>query len=178
MGKWNWLIGKKKLDLWRFIGTVHIAAAVIGWRRSGKEWGGKLSLAPNLLLTWVSCPVEAQLLFFSPFFEVSSSMWPNRGFRCRLFLTLRMILFCFWNASLFFQLLLWYQPHITKKKWQFFYAASAWCWIMPLEWGISEIRTPLALPLGWHLFECTTLKVVPYLYPNNPQSLRKCMDKN
>jgi hypothetical protein len=35
--------------------TVHIAAAVIGWKRSGNKGKGKLSLGPNLLLNWISC---------------------------------------------------------------------------------------------------------------------------
>jgi hypothetical protein len=42
-----------------FIATVNIAAAVIGSRSSGTKGQGKLSLALNLLLNWVSCPVEA-----------------------------------------------------------------------------------------------------------------------
>ncbi len=36
-----------------FIATEHIAAAAIGWKRSGNERIGKLSLAPNLLPNWV-----------------------------------------------------------------------------------------------------------------------------
>jgi hypothetical protein len=51
-----------------FIATVHIAE-VIGWRRSGKKGVGKLSLALNLLLNWVSCPVEAQCTFFFLFLK-------------------------------------------------------------------------------------------------------------
>jgi len=50
------------------------------------------SLAPNLPLNWVWCRTEAQCTFFSPFFEVLSRMWRNRGFRCRLCLTLRITL--------------------------------------------------------------------------------------
>jgi hypothetical protein len=42
---------------------------VIGWRRSGKKGEGKLSLGLNLLLNWVSCPVEAQCTFFSRFWN-------------------------------------------------------------------------------------------------------------
>jgi len=77
-----------------FIATVHIAA-VLGWKRSRKEGQGKLSLAPNLLLNWISCPVEAQCTSFSCFLKsrpLCDQTGPNRGFPCRLCLTLRMTL--------------------------------------------------------------------------------------
>ncbi len=50
-----------------------------------KKGRGKLSLAANFVLNWVSCLVEAQYTFFVLFFEISSPMWPNRGFRCHVF---------------------------------------------------------------------------------------------
>jgi len=109
----NWLIAKKKLDLWTCIGTVHIAAAVIGWRRSGKETRGQTQFSTKFAANLSFMPGWSPVNFFFPFFEISSPMWPNRGFQCRLFLTLRITLFCFWIASLFFQLFLWYQPDLT-----------------------------------------------------------------
>jgi hypothetical protein len=81
-----------------FIATVHIAAAVIGWRRSGKERTGqtqfstKFAAKPSFMPHWR--PVD---LFIFLFFEISSPMWPNRGLRCRLFLTLRI----FWYANFY-----------------------------------------------------------------------------
>jgi hypothetical protein len=44
----------------------------------------KLSLSPNLLLNWISCPVEAQCTFFSCFLKsrpLCDQTGPNRGFR-------------------------------------------------------------------------------------------------
>jgi hypothetical protein len=58
--------------------TVHIAGAVIGWRRSGKEWYGKLSLAANVLLNWVSCPLKAQCTFL-PCFLKSHPLFDLQG---------------------------------------------------------------------------------------------------
>jgi hypothetical protein len=107
-GQSNWLIAKKKLDLWTFIGTVHIAAAVIGWRRSGKEMRGQTQFRTKFAANLSFMAGWSPVTFFSPFFDISSPMWPHRGFQCRLFLTLRITLFCFWIASLFFQLFLWY----------------------------------------------------------------------
>jgi hypothetical protein len=58
MGQSNWLIAKKKkLDLLTFIGTVHITAAVIGLRRSGKEMKGQ---------TQFSTKFAANLSFIMP----------------------------------------------------------------------------------------------------------------
>jgi hypothetical protein len=87
-----WDSGLHAPSLRTFITAVHIAAAVIGWRRSGNERTGqtqfstKFAAKLSFILPWSS------LYFFSLFFEISSPMWPNRGFRCRLFLTLRIIL--------------------------------------------------------------------------------------
>jgi hypothetical protein len=43
-----------------------------------------------LLLNWLSRPHWSPVYFL--LFEISSPMWPNRGFRCCLFLTLRITL--------------------------------------------------------------------------------------
>jgi hypothetical protein len=64
---------------------------VISWRRSRKKGQGELSLAPNLVVNSVSCPFKPSVLF-PLFFEISSPMWPHRGFQCCLFLTLRITL--------------------------------------------------------------------------------------
>jgi hypothetical protein len=53
----------------RFRTTVHIAAQL--WLIEGvqeKKGQAKLNLAPNLLLNWVSYPVEVQCTFFFPVF--------------------------------------------------------------------------------------------------------------
>ncbi len=73
----------------RFIATVHITA-VIGRRRWGKKAQGKLSLAPNLLLNWVSYPLQVQCTFFLPVFW--NLYMTKQGFRWHLFLTLRITL--------------------------------------------------------------------------------------
>ncbi len=80
---WNFL--KSEYEILRlrikctrtFRATVHIAA-VIGWKRSRKEGQGKLSLAPNLLLNWISCPRWSTVYLFFVFLETSSPMWPDR----------------------------------------------------------------------------------------------------
>jgi hypothetical protein len=51
-----------------FIATIHKAKQQ-KWLGEGvqeKQGQGKLGLAPNLLLNWVSCPVEAQCTLFFP----------------------------------------------------------------------------------------------------------------
>jgi hypothetical protein len=89
-----------------FTTTVHIAAAAIGWRSSGKErtrqtqfstkFASKLSFIP---------PLKPNLLNFLPGLKkFSSPMWPKRGFWCRLFLTLPMPLIYkyYYSRILFF----------------------------------------------------------------------------
>jgi hypothetical protein len=39
----------------------------------------KLGLAPNLMLIWVSVPIQAECTFFHCFLEISPPLWPNRG---------------------------------------------------------------------------------------------------
>jgi hypothetical protein len=77
-----------------FIATVHIVAE--HWLVEGvqeKKGQGKLSFAPNLLLNWVSWPLEAQCsIVFRVFWNLIPYLRPNRGFQCRLFLTLRITL--------------------------------------------------------------------------------------
>jgi hypothetical protein len=79
-----------------FIATVHIAAA-IRWRRSGKERTGQTQFSTK----FVNKLFVNKLSFMPPwspvyscflFFEISSPMWPNRGFRWPLGLTLRITL--------------------------------------------------------------------------------------
>jgi hypothetical protein len=55
---------------------IHITA-MIGRRRSRKKGQGKLSIAPNLLLNWVSYPVEVQCTFSSCFLK---SLCDQTGF--------------------------------------------------------------------------------------------------
>jgi hypothetical protein len=75
-----------------FTTTVHIAATVIGWRLLGKERTGQTQFSTKFgKLSFIR--LEAQCTFFFLFFEISSPIWPNRGFQCRLFLTLRINLF-------------------------------------------------------------------------------------
>jgi len=70
-----------------FIATVHIHQWLLEGVH-GKKGQGELSLTPNLVLNSVSCPLKPSV-FFPLFFEISFPMWPNRGFQCLLFLTLR-----------------------------------------------------------------------------------------
>jgi hypothetical protein len=76
-----------------FIATVHIAAAVIGWRRKERTVETQFSTRFAAKLSFM--PRWSSVYFFSMFLKISSSMWPNRGFRSRLFLTLRIPLICF-----------------------------------------------------------------------------------
>jgi hypothetical protein len=78
-----------------FIATVHIAAAVIGWRRSGKERTVQTQFSTKFAAKRSFMPRWSSVYFFSLFFEISSTMSPNRGFPSRLFLTLRITLICF-----------------------------------------------------------------------------------
>jgi hypothetical protein len=72
--------------------TVHIAAAVIGWKRSGKERTGQTQFSTKFAAKLSFMPRRSPVYFLFLFFEISSPMWPNRGFRCRLWLTLRITL--------------------------------------------------------------------------------------
>jgi len=65
-----------------FITRVHIAAAVIGWKRWGKERTGQTQLSLSFIPRW-----KPSVLFFCfLFFEISSPIWPNRGFPVSSFL--------------------------------------------------------------------------------------------
>jgi hypothetical protein len=76
-----------------FTATVHIAAAVIGWKRWGKERTGQTQFKSTKFAAKLSfMPRRSSVYVFFLFFEISSPMWPNRGFRCRLCLTLRISL--------------------------------------------------------------------------------------
>jgi hypothetical protein len=70
-----------------FRATVHIAAAVIGWMRWGKERTVKTQFSTKLLYfvfkldpgthvnrAWVSCPVESHCTFYSCFLK-SLPLW-------------------------------------------------------------------------------------------------------
>ncbi len=82
-----------------FRATVHIVAAVIGGMRWGKERKVQTQFSTKLLYSvfkldpgtrvnrfWVS------VYFLFLLFEISSPMWPNTGFGCRLCLTLHITL--------------------------------------------------------------------------------------
>ncbi len=75
-----------------FIAKLHIAAAMIGWKRSGKERRGQTQFSTKLAAKLSFMPPWSPVYFFLLFFEISSPLWPNRGFRCRLCLTLWIIL--------------------------------------------------------------------------------------
>jgi len=62
-----------------------------GVQEERKKTQGELSSAPNSVLNWGSfhTPLKPNFtFFFLCFLKISSPMWPNGGFRCRLFLTL------------------------------------------------------------------------------------------
>jgi hypothetical protein len=44
--------------------------------------------------TEFNAPLKLSVPFFALLKKKSSPMWPNKGFRCRLFLTLRTTLIC------------------------------------------------------------------------------------
>jgi hypothetical protein len=54
----NWDLTINALGSRTFIATIHIVATMVSWKCSGKKGWGKFNLAPNLLLNWISCPVE------------------------------------------------------------------------------------------------------------------------
>jgi hypothetical protein len=68
-----------------FITRVHIAAAaVIGWKRWGKERTGQTQLSLSFIPRW-----KPSVLFFCfLFFETHPLFDQTGGFQCRLFLTL------------------------------------------------------------------------------------------
>jgi hypothetical protein len=109
MKYWRWALNAPGSRT--FWATVHIAAAVIGWMRWGKERTVQTQFSTKLLYSvfkldpgtdvnraWVSCPVKGQCTFLFLFFEICSPMWPNTGFRCRLCQTLRITLL--WAVAL------------------------------------------------------------------------------
>jgi hypothetical protein len=72
-----------------------IGAAVIGWRRSGKERTVQTQFSTKFASKRSFMPRWSSVYFFSLFFEISAPMRPNTGFRSRLFLPLRLTLICF-----------------------------------------------------------------------------------
>ncbi len=75
-----------------FIATAHIAAAAIGWRRSGNKRTGQTQFSTQFASKLSFMPPWSPVYFFSLFFEIPSPIWPNWGFWCHLFLTLRITL--------------------------------------------------------------------------------------
>ncbi len=76
-----------------FVVTVRRAAAVIGSKRSGKERTGQTQFSTNFAAKLLSfMPHWSPVYFFFLFLKISSPVWPNRGFWCRLRLTLRITL--------------------------------------------------------------------------------------
>jgi hypothetical protein len=76
-----WDSGLNARGLRTFRATAHIAAvAVIGWMRLVKERTGQTQLSTKFArkLSFMPCWNPADLFFL--FFEISSLMWPNRGF--------------------------------------------------------------------------------------------------
>ncbi len=64
-----------------FIATVHIAGAVIGWRRSGKERTGRPQFSTQFAAKLSFMPrCWSPVYFFPLFFEISSPNWPKQGF--------------------------------------------------------------------------------------------------
>jgi hypothetical protein len=76
-----------------FIATVHIAGALISWRRQKKKGQGKLSLAPNLFFKLSFMPRWSlgYLLLFRVFWNLIPYV-TKQGALVRLFLTLRITL--------------------------------------------------------------------------------------
>jgi len=82
----------------RFIGNLPIAAAVIGWKRSGKERRGQTQFSTKFAAKLSFMPPCSSVYSFLLFLKISSPMWPNRGFRCRLRLTLWITLLNFFSS--------------------------------------------------------------------------------
>ncbi len=62
-----------------FIITVHIGAAVIGWRRSGKERTVQTQFSTKFAAKLSFMPRWSSVYSFPLFFEISSTMWPTGG---------------------------------------------------------------------------------------------------
>jgi hypothetical protein len=63
----------------RFIAIVHIAAVVIGWKRSGKERTEQTQFSIKFAAKLSFIPRWSPVYFLFLFFEISCPMWPNRG---------------------------------------------------------------------------------------------------
>jgi hypothetical protein len=62
-----------------FIITVHIGAAVIGWRRSGKKRTVQTQFSTKFAAKLSFMPRWSLVYPFPLFFEISSTMWPTGG---------------------------------------------------------------------------------------------------
>ncbi len=69
--------------------------AVIDWRRSVKERTGQTQFSVQFAAKLSFMTPWSPVYSFSLFCEISSPMWPNRGFQCRLFLTLQILCIIF-----------------------------------------------------------------------------------
>jgi hypothetical protein len=96
-----------------FIATLHKAAALIGWRRLGKARTRRTRFSTKFAAQLSFMPPWSPVYFFSLFFEISSPLWPNRGFWCRLFLTLRITLF---HLNLGPSWIVWAQNNSTNGR--------------------------------------------------------------
>ncbi len=64
MRYWNSRLNAPDLKTFITIIIIHTTTPMIGRKHSRKEKIGKLNLTPNMLVEWVSSPVEIQCIFF------------------------------------------------------------------------------------------------------------------